>query len=138
MRPLVVFPDATDVVIFHLADELTAVFGETAPVGPRVPDPRPAKFVRVVRTGGARLNVVADDPQITVESWAERDEDAHDLAQHCRAVLHAMPGTSVDGVAVYRVAEAAGPANLPDPESAQPRYVQTFTVALRGAAPSAS
>jgi hypothetical protein len=138
MTSLVVFPDATAIIIGRLADDLAAEFGETAPVLPRIPTTRPAKFVRVVRTGGPRLNLVADNPQITVESWADSDEDAHDLAQQCRTILNAMPGATVDGVAVYRVAEASGPGNLPDPDSAQSRYSQTFTVGLRGAAPVAS
>lgn len=138
MTPLVVFPDATAIIIGRLADDLAAEFNETCPVVPRIPTERPTRFVRVVRTGGPRLNLVADDAQITVESWGDSDEDAHDLAQQCRAIINAMPGTSVDGVAVYRVAEAAGPANLPDPDSAQSRYTQTFTVGLRGAAPVAS
>jgi hypothetical protein len=130
---VILFPDATAVVI----DLLAAAFDErdeTAPVEPRVPNPRPDRFVVVRRTGGTSRAVVIDDPQITVEAWGTDDADAHDLAQLCRGLLHAAEGTVVDTVAVYRVAEVSGPGNLPDPESNHARYSQTFLAAMRGTA----
>jgi hypothetical protein len=53
------------------------------------------------------------------------------MAQLARAVLHDLLGTVVDGVLVCKVDEFSGPVNLPDPLSDQPRYTQTFSVALR-------
>lgn len=124
MSEVIIFDDATAIVIDYLTDALTERSDDT-PVLPRVPTDRPARFVVVRRTGGVARNRVVDDPQITVESWGNSDEDAHDRLQLCRGLLLARP---------YRVAEVSGPGNLPDPLSDQPRYSQTFLVAIRGAA----
>ena len=123
---MVLFPDAVDIAI----QALDAALSE--PVRSRVPNPRPATFVRVIRTGGPRRNIVTDQPTLTVESWASTCEAASDLAQRARQALHNLVGTQVDGVPIYRVDEASGPADLPDPLSDQARYSQTFSVALRG------
>jgi hypothetical protein len=123
---MVLFPDAVDVVVTALDADLTE------PVRSRVPNPRPTTFVLVRRTGGPKRNLVTDQAQITVESWAATCEDAADLAQSARAIMNDLPGQSIGGVLVVRVEEASGPADLPDPLSDQPRYSQTFSVALRG------
>jgi hypothetical protein len=122
---MIVFADATVVVVQGLDA------GLADPVLPRVPNPRPAAFYTVRRVGGPRRNIVTDSPTITVESWGGSDEDAADMAQLARAVLHDLLGTVVDGVLVCKVDEFSGPVNLPDPLSDQPRYTQTFSVALR-------
>jgi len=124
---LIVFGDTVALVASVLAA------GCDVPTGTRVPTDRPSTFIRVIRTGGPRSNLVTDAAQITVESWADTDGEAHDLAQLARAVLHALPGDVVDGVPVYRVEEFSGPADLPDPLSNQSRYSQTFAVHTRGA-----
>lgn len=126
MSDLVTFPDAVALLVDYLDASITE------PVGHRIPNPRPTTFVTVRRTGGPKRNLVTDQPQITVESWAASDEDACDLAQEVRAWLNALPGEVLDGVAVYRVEELSGPADLPDPVSDQPRFSQSFSVALRG------
>lgn len=126
MSEPIVFPDATAACCTWLAAYLLE------PVGSKVPNPRPTAFVTINRTGGPKRNLVTDEPQITVESWAQTDEAAHDLAQAARAYLNAMVGEIVNGAPVYRVDELSGPANLPDPLSEQPRYSQSFTVAIRG------
>lgn len=126
MTDLFVFPDAAAVVCVALVEELDVQ------AGTKVPNPRPTEFVLARRTGGPRLNLVADDAQISIECWAATDEAAHDLAQRARSVVHAMRGTVVDGVTVYRVAEFTGPQDLPDPISHQPRYVFTVSIAMRG------
>lgn len=126
---VVVFPDATDVVRTLLDTALTP------PVRSKVPNPRPAEFVTVRRTGGVRRDLVADNAQVTVESWGATEEDAHDLAQLARAHIGAAPGSVVNGVSIYRVTEQAAPGILPDPLSDQPRYTQTFIIALRGVTP---
>lgn len=133
MSQIVVFPDAAAVIVGHLRAALAAR-DDPAVIGTQVPHPRPGRLVRIRRTGGPRLNRVADRPQLSVECWAPTAEQAADLAQLCRGLIHAMRGTTVAGVAIYRVAELAGPAELPDPASDQPRYVQTFEIAMRGTA----
>ena len=133
MAQVVLFPDATDVVIDYLATELAAR-GNSAPVRSRVPNPRPAPFVLVRRLGGPRRDLVTDSPMIGVECWAASEADAHDLAQLCRALVFAMRGTTQSGVAVYGVDEVGGLANLPDPLSDHPRYIFTTTINMRGQA----
>lgn len=123
----VLFGDTTSVVCQVLAAALAE------PVHARVPNPRPSTFVRVERTGGPAGNLVSDGATIVVESWATTEADAHDLAQLCRRALRQATATVVGGVTVYRVTEVSGPGRLPDPESDQARYTQTFTVRVRGA-----
>jgi hypothetical protein len=126
---VIVFPDAEGLVIDYLRDLLDV------PVSGTVPNPRPGEFVTVRRLGGVRRNLVTDAPMLTVEAWAAGDVAAHDLAQLARAHVHAMARASVlTEPAVYRVVEIAGPGHLPDPVSAQSRYVFTVEVAVRGAA----
>lgn len=132
MTAPVFFSDTVTVVRTLLLDGLDDHgYGSVAVVS-RVPNPRPTSFLRVFRTGGPRMNLVADDAQVTVEAWASTDTAAHDLLQAARGLIVAARGTVVDGTTVYRVAEVSGPAWLPDPLSDQSRYTQTFTVATRG------
>lgn len=131
MRPRVLFPDAVLIVTAWLRSELE-LDGEPVPVVTLVPDPRPDRFVIIYRTGGVRRDLVTDLAQVTVEAWGADEKAAHDLAQHARALVHAMPGEVIDGTTVYRVDELAGPALLPDDRSAQARYVFTAQLALRG------
>ncbi|MCX4606991.1 hypothetical protein [Streptomyces mirabilis] len=105
--------------------------GTDVPVGTRVPDPRPARFIRLERVGGARLDLITDRPRIDVHCWGDSEEAATDLAGLARALLLAMPGWR--GVAAYDVAEVGGPNTLPDPESEQPRVAFAVEVSLRGA-----
>lgn len=130
--PVVVFPDAELVCVSYLRAQLAAR-GDTTAVGTVIPDPRPDSLVMARRLGGPRQTLVSDNAQIGIESWAPTAEAAHDRAQLCRALLLAMRGTTQQGAAVYRVGEIAGPGELPDPLSNQPRYVFSVEVALRGA-----
>lgn len=131
MKPVVLSPDAVFVAIDYLAEQLEAL-GDDVLVAPRVPQNRPGHFVRVSRTGGIMLNLVQDGPHLTIEAWAPTDEEAQDLAQLCRALLHAAQGTVQAGVSVGKVSELGGPQLLPDPLSNQPRYTFTLQVAMRG------
>jgi hypothetical protein len=114
-------PDTVATIIAHLNEELSV------PVSSKVPPNRPAEFVTVQRTGGPQATQVSDQPQITIDCWANDDITAHGNAQVVRQVLKQMAdGSNRDGVIVYRVDEFAGPAYLPDPDSRQDRF--TFTV----------
>ena len=134
MTQPVFFSDVVTALRSMLLDDLPDWGYSGIPVVSMVPNPRPAMFVRLFRTGGPRLNMVADDAQITVESWANEDTDAHDLAQAVRGLIYATRGTSTGGLSIYRVQEFAGPGWLPDSFSDQPRFTQTFSVAARGVA----
>lgn len=131
-QPVVVFPDAAAAVTGRLADLLDV------PTDVRVPNPRPEEFILVRRVGGTRRDIVTDEATITIEAWAQDEAAAHDLAQLARAYVHAMAGSAEGDVRVYRVGEFAGPASLPDPDSAQSRYTLTVTVAVRGVTPVGS
>jgi len=126
MAEPILFPDAVEIA----CDYLDSLVGE--PVFSRVPNPRPPEFYTITRTGGVQRNIVTDEPQLTVEAWAQTDAEAQDMAQIARAYLHAAVGVVVNGTAIYRVDELAGPSNFPDPISGQPRYSQSFSVAARG------
>lgn len=123
---ITLFPDSTALIVDYL-DGLLGV-----PVRHEVPNPRPATFVTVDRGGGTRHTIVTDAPLVLLEAWAASPEAAMDLIQLARAYLHDLPGRVLDGHPVYRVDEAAGPANLPDPLSSQPRAVFTAVVHVRG------
>jgi hypothetical protein len=130
----ILFPDALVAVIGALNAQLAA-FGYTGvSVRSKVPNPRPARFVRVFDTGGARANLVTHAAQLTVEAWAASDGDAKALAFACWAIVTGLEGTVTGGVTVYGVNDFSGPAFLPDPESDQSRYTWTTSVNVRGVA----
>lgn len=128
---LVLGNDACALVINWLRVQLDLTGWSGIHVSSTVPNPRPAEFVQVVRTGGPLRDLVVDDAQLTVDSWSTSDEDAHDLAQMCRALLHAATGRQLAGHQVYRVVEFAGPALLADPLSDTPRYRASYQVPVR-------
>ncbi len=94
-------------------------------VSTKVPNPRPATFVRAYRTGGAAVNRVLEEAQITVDAEAATTVAAFELASKCReAFLNdytAMP-------LVRGAREVGGLYFAPDPDTNIPRY--RFTVAL--------
>ncbi|WP_157509584.1 hypothetical protein [Leifsonia sp. Root4] len=94
-------------------------------VATKVPATRPASFVRVYRTGGAALNRVLDQPQITVDAWAANEVDAFELAAKCREALL----NNASQMQLVRGATEVGGLHLnPDPGTNTPRY--RFTVGL--------
>lgn len=133
MTEVVIFPDAEGLIVDWLPGEL-ADRGRTVTVSTRVPNPRPAEFVRVLRVGGPQHNLVQDRPTLVIEAWATTESAAASLAELSRALIKSTAGTVIGGVMVYRVDEFGGPANHPDPDSAQARYVVTLSMLLRGTA----
>lgn len=97
-------------------------------VGTKVPDPRPASFVRVWRTGGAAVNRILDRPFITVQAWAADEVAASELARKCRQALF----DGYTGMPLVRgVVETAGPYSDPDPSTGIPRYSFTHQLSIR-------
>lgn len=130
MTPIIIPPDAVEVAIIYLKERLPAL-GIQAEVHHRIPDRRPAKFVTVRLTGGTEIHRGADLPQLTVDAWAKSPQDAHDLAQAARGIIRSMEGRTIAGTACYRTALFGGLADLPDPDSAQPRFRFTISVGMR-------
>ena len=125
-----------EAVLFRDVEALVCTFLRKPPlgsiqIGVRIPNPRPPEFIRVLRTGGPKETLVSEAAQITVEAWAQTEDRAALLLSQCRAVLNAADET------IYGVREFSGPANLPDPLSAQIRYTQSFQVRARGTVISA-
>ncbi len=133
---VVVFPDCVHALADWLRVELDARGWPGIHVGVEVPAARPAQFVRLRDTGGTRHQdpgVPVADQQVTVEAWADREQDSSDLAQLCRGLVWAARG-DVTAVTVYRVQEVAGPGHQPDPLSDQHRHNATYLVSYRGSA----
>lgn len=118
---LVDFPDAAALVVDYLEAALTA-HGQAVPVATEIPPQRPPVFVRAWRSGGRRLNVGLDAPQITVQCWAATDAAAADLARLARTLIARLDS--------YHD-EIGGPAYYPD-DTGAPRY--QFTIQLVTAA----
>lgn len=133
---VVVFPDCVDALCDYLRAELSTRGYAGIHVGVEVPATRPDRFVRLLNTGGTRNTdpgVPLADQQVTVEAWANLEQDSQDLAQLCRGLVWAARGT-VTAVTVYRVVEVAGPGHQPDPLSNQHRHTATYLVTYRGSA----
>lgn len=127
MTTPIVFPDAVATVLDHLAATLPG-YGTVVETYKNIPTTRPTRFVRALRTGGPKHNLVTDAAQVTLECWADTDVAAHDLAQIVRGVVNAMPYNA----GCYRVDELGGPADLPDPASNQSRCTWSILIYLRG------
>jgi hypothetical protein len=130
---LVVYRDAEFEVVDYLRDALalrSEAFLTGVEIGTRKPADFDGKFVMVRRAGGVSDAITVDHPRVDVQVWHNRDQDAHDLAQLCRALLFAMPGTG----GVIRVRDFLGPTPIPDPETQSPRYLFTVELAMCGIA----
>lgn len=129
--PLVVFPNATEVVVDYLTTEIRSYRAERYTDGvlisSRSMKPKPSVFVYVERVGGVRTLISVDQPRLEFQVWHQTDEEAHDLAQLLRGLVHRMPGKQGDHT-VTRVVDVAGPYRSPDLETNRPRY--RFTVEL--------
>src|SRR5690606_10522532 len=100
---------------------IKAVVG-SVPVGTKVPNPRPATFVRAFVNGGAAVNRVLERVQITVDCWAPNQPAASALAGQIRSAFFNSPVHNL----VRGVEEVSRPMSTPD--EASDRY--RFTIAL--------
>lgn len=119
-------PDGVAVAVAYLRAQFTAR-GETAVVGSKIRDPRPAKFVKVRLMGGHTTQISRYAPMIVFECWANDDITAQALGSLTEALMAAMPDL-LD--ACTRVVEVGGLVDQPDPESGSPRYVFTKQIYL--------
>lgn len=126
MSEPIVFPDVEGLLVRYLPD-LVGV-----DVSTRVPNPRPASFVRVKRVGGTSPNRITDAALVVVECWASDEVEASYLGRLTRAHVFALAQTSHDGDYVRRVREVGGLQAFPDPVSETPRYQFTVQIDTRG------
>lgn len=117
------FPDVELEVCDRLRNPLIGL-----PVVVDIPSTRPAEFLRVLRTGGPRETLTTEAAQITVEAWAQSKARAALILSQARAILNRSEGT------IFGVREFSGPANLPDPTTAQIRFTMSFQIRARGTA----
>lgn len=87
------------------------------------PNPMPASFVTVERTGGGARNKV-DAPILAVQVWAGGRKAAADMADAVRCDLESLTGTL--GLGAVRVSSIY---NWPDLQSRRARYQLTVEAA---------
>lgn len=102
------------------ADDTVRAFGG-------VPNPRPARFVRLMLAGTTVRSVAHRDARVVVECW-ERSEDAAerlaDLVFGWLCDLNTSGGVVPQGPDGW----LGGPYSQPDPISGTPRYVMTVNL----------
>lgn len=108
------------------------------PVMGKARDKLPDTWVRVVRVGGTKRNIVTDYPMVTCECWGMSEVEAEVLAMQVSDILESSPGEFVmyplgdDTVAQAWICdynEIGGPASNPDPDYPK-RGRWTLTVEL--------
>ncbi|QUE26051.1 tail terminator [Microbacterium phage Stoor] len=118
------------------ADVEQAVIDELAGlvVGTSIPETKPPLFFRVLAVGGAQLNLVQDEPLVTLEAFALRETQARDAlagalarlasAVQTRGEIGSEPTTSLRVVGL--------PQNYPLPSvPTHRRYMTTIAPAVR-------
>lgn len=121
---MTVYPDAERLLV----DYLGPIVG--VPVHTRVPRSRPARWLQIRRVGGPD-DIARDRPRVDVIAWGSDDGAAHDLCMTARSAIHATEGTTLLGVACYRVEEFLGPTRRDDLESGAARMWMTVQLSLR-------
>jgi hypothetical protein len=97
------------------------------PVRWAVPNPRPAVFITVYRTGNTDGPKWSDPAAFDVHCWDTSPKAAHELANRVKAALNTMP-ERVNRVATTRI---TGDAFLPDPVSGAARVIVGVNIMLR-------
>lgn len=129
-----VYPDSEAIICSYLRTYLPPLINEvTFQVSTDIPFERPEEFIRLMRTGGPAMNIVADRPQITIECWAMNEDRAYEIAKYARALIARLEGNVFSNTTFYRMDEFSGPISNPDPDTPeQARYSWTFTIGVRG------
>jgi hypothetical protein len=138
MGAVLVPPDVTSLLIAWLTAELPDLQA-AVPVYRAVPNPRPASFVTVQLQGGegrSTDNPAVDRAQVEVSAWAATAAGAHDLAQNCRALVHAARGAVLGTTQIYMVEDFGAPTDEPDPVSDQHRFTFRAQITVRIKAPT--
>lgn len=94
------------------------------PVSTKVPNPRPDRFIRLVRVGGARGREL-DRAMFVVECWALRDIDAEQDALAVSQALRLAPGAGQFAGGYVTRWDSMSVADYPDPEVQSARFTVT-------------
>lgn len=125
MADVVEFPDLASVVVAFLKAEFTSR-GETAKVGTKVPNPMPARVVRVDLASGSERNRITADPVVIVQAYAATEPAAHALCELTRALVRSMPERELTpGATIHSCTGTSTPVPFPDPDISTPRYQAT-------------
>ncbi|UDG78713.1 tail terminator [Microbacterium phage IndyLu] len=114
-----------------------AIIDELSPdytIGTSIPEAKPAVFIRVLAVGGAQLNLVQDEPLVSLEAFALRETQARDALADALARLSAAVQTrGLIGSAPTTQLRVVGlPQNYPLPSvPTHRRYMTTIAPAVR-------
>jgi hypothetical protein len=124
--PVVDGPDVIANLVALLASELgVPVSSRRSPTATKDSDPS----VVVRRTGGPSKGVASDNPTVTIEAWAPTTTESFQLLQSARLVV--IEAAEQGRAGLRRYDELAGPADLPDPSTTNPRHTLTASVVTR-------
>lgn len=115
---------------FLLTREATSGFV----IGTSIPDPKPNLFLRVIATGGPQLNLVLDEPLVTLEAFGLRESAASSLlgSALARLQLAVQKRGMIGSEPVSRLRIAGLPQNYPLPSvPSHKRYISTIAPAVR-------
>jgi len=127
-------PVSFGVVEMAVADHLSAKLserGDSTPVFNEVPHQRPARFVLVLRIGGAESNLITDSPRLVAECHDPYGPAAANLADTVRALIKASAPGWAGGMWVDR-ANISSVVYSPDPATNTPRYLVYAELRTRG------
>lgn len=117
-----VFPDGKALLIAALKAQMGLR------VASKVPDPRPAEFIRVQDAGTDRVSRFLREYTFTLDFWAQSTTRAERIGAEALARFESLD--AVDGIPVFRPRDWGPPVELPD-ESGQPRYTATVSFRLK-------
>ena len=119
-------PDVIANLVALLTSELgVPVSSRRSPTATKDSDPS----VVVRRTGGPSKGVASDNPTVTIEAWAPTTTESFQLLQSARMVV--IEAAEQGRAGLRRYDEFAGPADLPDPSTTNPRHTLTASVVTR-------
>ena len=135
-------PDPVAVVVDYLTTRLAddpdtdrVAVADSLPTARRGHEPA-REAVVVLATGGTPRDVIVDDAQITVTSWAGTPGDgarAHAIGRRVHAYMRAAERVGVMGTTPCTSVQAVSlPYDDPDPITGRARVSATYILSLRG------
>jgi hypothetical protein len=98
-------------------------------VATRVPNPRPARLLRMQRTNGDQRNMIQERPTLLVEAWGPTELDAWEVAKAAHEIFDGRTPLEHNGIELEERV-VSSPVNYPDPSTSSPRYTFTITATV--------